>query len=95
MGRKKDGGYTRRSALQWEQLLSEQAGSGISQKAFCDRRGLSHSSFYNWKRRFGETVNAKQSEAGFIELAVEAKESMQWEVELTLSPGVVLRVRRR
>ena len=47
MGRKNGGGYTRRSALQWERLLSEQAGSGISQRAFCERRGLSHSSFYN------------------------------------------------
>ena len=95
MGRKKDRGYTRRSALEWERLLSEQAGSGVSQRAFCNRRGLSHSSFYHWKRRLGEAVNGKEeSEAGFIELAVEPKEALQWEVELTLSPGVVLRVRR-
>ena len=95
MGRKNGGGYTRRSALQWECLLSGQAGSGISQRVFCERRGLSHSSFYNWKRRLGEAVNGEQREAGFIELAVEPREAMQWEVELTLSPGVVLRVRRR
>ena len=95
MGRKKGRGYTRRSALEWERLLSEQARSGVSQRAFCDRRGLSHSSFYHWKRRLGGEVNGEHSDARFIELAVEPREAMQWEVDLTLSQGVVLRVHRR
>ena len=94
MGRKKGGGYTRRSVLQWERLLGEQASSGVSQRAFCDQRGLSHSSFYNWKRRLGEGVIEESSAAKFIELAVEPREATQWEVEFTLSQGVVLRVRR-
>ena len=79
--------------LAWipDRIISSSSG----ERAVHHRHGLSHSSFYNWKRRLGEAVNGEQREAGFIELAVEPREAMQWEVELTLSPGVVLRVRRR
>ncbi|GAA3904575.1 hypothetical protein GCM10022228_13470 [Halomonas cibimaris] len=36
-------------AEQWQAWIDEQAASGLSQRVFCQRRGLSKSSFYLWK----------------------------------------------
>ncbi len=95
MGRRKRRGYARRDAEQWGRLLAEQEESGLSQRMFCDRRGLSCSSFYNWKRRFGVSDSKPELAAGFVEVALEPSRTQQWDVELTLGAGVVLRVRRR
>ena len=42
---------TRRSAAQWRKLIVAQRDSGLSQKAFCDRRELALSTFVRWKSR--------------------------------------------
>lgn len=47
----KVGGYGRRSAAQWQALVQECDASGISQRAFCERRGLALSTFCQWRRR--------------------------------------------
>ena len=95
MERRKRGGYRRRNAAQWERLFAEQEGSGLSQRAFCGKRAVSYSSFCNWKRRLAAGDSGGELDAGFIEVALEPSPTQQWEVELSLGAGVVLRVRRR
>lgn len=93
MAHKKRRQYVRRSATQWASLVSEQAESGLNQRRFCERHGLSYASFGYWKRRLGE--ERRNSRRGFIELAVErATDDSRWDVELSLGDGVVLRIRR-
>ena len=41
----------RRNRVEWQQLIEEQAGSGLTQSAFCASHGISVGSFGNWKRR--------------------------------------------
>ena len=95
MGRKSRGVYTRRDASQWKRLIAEHAHSGLSQRAFCERHGISSSSFGSWKRRLEAAPDREAEGAGFIEVALEPSLAQPWDVELTLGPGVVLRVRRR
>src|SRR5438477_9200666 len=35
---------------QWRQWIAEWRASGLSVRAFCDRRGLATPSFYHWRR---------------------------------------------
>ena len=96
MERSKRGRYTRRSASRWAELVIEQAQSGLCQRRFCERHDLSYSSFGHWKRRLGADVGEAERESEFVELTVQhPPEDTTWEVELTLGPAVVLRVRRR
>lgn len=93
MANRKRKKYVRRSATQWASLVSEQAESGLSQRRFCERHGLSYASFCYRKRRLGEERG--DSQRGFIELAVDrATDESRWDVELSLGDGVVLRIRR-
>jgi len=92
-------GYARRSRAQWQWLIAEQAGSGLSQRAFCERRGLAYATFCGWRRRLREELAARARESdgpAFVELDVAgAASGSGWEVELALGEGVVLRLRRR
>lgn len=46
----------------WREVVAEQGESGLSVRAFCQRKGISENSFYAWrrelKRRDGVQVNA-------------------------------------
>ena len=83
----------RRSVGEWTALLAEQVESGLSQRAFCELRGVSMSSFYNAKSR----AKALTVESEFIEVSCSPEPSESavsgWDVELTLGAGVVLRMR--
>lgn len=52
----------RRSAAQWQRLISQQAASGLSASAFCDRRDLSYASFMQWRRRLQSSEPAADTE---------------------------------
>ena len=85
-----------RSREQWLDVLSRQVDSGLSQKAFCEREGITPSAFYQAKSRFRsmDSVVAVE-EPAFVGVSVEPmEEPAHWDVELCLSEGVVLRVRR-
>jgi transposase-like protein len=41
----------RRSAEQWRELFTRQAGSGKSVEAFCEAEGVNTSLFYRWRRQ--------------------------------------------
>ena len=91
----------RRSPAQWQQLVAEQADSGIAQSAFCHARGLSPSTFCHWKRKLGadSMVDEQPRLADFVELTAEVAPASEpaagWDVELDLGAGMVLRLRRR
>lgn len=83
----------RRSREQWEQIVSEQAGSGLSQSAFCRREGISLASFGHWRARLRTEVARA---APFVEWTVRSAEPQALqpgEMELVLPGGVRLRLR--
>ena len=41
----------RRSAAQWQALISAQERSGLNQEVFCEKEGVSAASLSNWRRR--------------------------------------------
>ena len=50
---------------QWVRLLSEQACSGLSKKAFCQQQGLKLANFYYWQKRLRE-----ETTGGFTQLDI-------------------------
>jgi hypothetical protein len=46
--------YRRRSAAQWLGPVRDYAASGLSQQAFCERRGVALSTFCHWRRRLAQ-----------------------------------------
>ena len=89
----------RRSRDEWARLFSEQAESGLSQRAFCEARHLSVSTFGNAKRRAraGAGVSASGVGDDFVPVIFDTEASVpatgRWDIELTLGSGVVLRIR--
>lgn len=79
----------RRSRAEWQRLIEEQAGSGLTQSAFCALHGVSVGSFGNWKRRFA--ANAPSDP--WVDLGAFAG-AAGWDIELDLGEGVRLRFRR-
>ena len=79
----------RRGAAEWQALVKLQEASGLSRVAFCQQEGIGRASFDQWRRRL-----ATRSVGGqFVELAVPREGGGDWEVELTLPAGMVLRLR--
>ena len=35
----------------WQMVLDSQINSGLSVNKFCEKEGISHSSFYNWRKK--------------------------------------------
>ena len=89
----------RRTAEQWAAPLAEHGESGLSQRAFCRSRGLSVGAFYNAKSRAKAPalLVEERPEGEFIAVSLDPHAGFpvqaRWDVELTLGPGVVLRVR--
>ena len=90
----------RRSAEQWRSIFANQAASGLSRQAFCDREGIAVSTFSRWRQRLSASNAAEQSTA-FIELprSVDPDHSDRspdaaLALRLELGPGVVLELRR-
>ena len=44
-------------AARWREILSRQAGSGLSIRQFCAREGVSEPSFFAWRKKLGEREN--------------------------------------
>lgn len=57
----------RRGAAHWKKLVSEHASSGPTQRAFCEKKELSLSSFHRWKKRLGDQEPVT-SDASWLEL---------------------------
>jgi hypothetical protein len=77
--------WTRRTPEEWMELVKRQKESGLSQAAYCRRKGVTLTSLEKWKSRYLLTP-------GFVDLTLKATESA-WTMELELPHGVVLRIR--
>ena len=91
----------RRSAAEWHNLIGQQQESGVSQKAFCKLNDICLSTFSLWKRKLTQpdvTPPSQQSVAApeWIELpaGLDSAVPEQWDMELELPGGVILRMRR-
>ena len=87
-----------RTAREWEAVFAQQASSGLSLKAYCQRHGITLSAFYNAKSRFKSksVVSPPETPGEFIGISLDAMlpaAPPQWDVELSLGDGVVLRIR--
>ena len=89
---------TQRTRAQWSELLGQYRDSAVTQTAFCEAHGLAISSFTSALRRERNTPVQSEKRDAFIPVLVdsagEASEATDWEFELTLGAGVVLRIRR-
>lgn len=58
----------------WRLRLRQQPNSGLSIDQFCQREGVSLSSFYTWKRRLAATIlstaNTSPSQSAFVPVIV-------------------------
>lgn len=97
--------YQRRSLFDWQELIAQQAKSGMTIAEFCDATGLSQSTFNNWKRRLRNNTVAEdplvnKDDALFVSLPVSAAISddqhsaVHWDIELDFGNGMCLRLRR-
>ena len=75
------GGSTRDflGEAEWRVLMADYERWDGTQASFCKARGVSLKTFQGWRRKFGLTARAAASD---------------WDVELSLGGGVVLRLRR-
>ena len=82
----------RRSRSEWQQLIDEQAHSGLTQASFCQTKGLVLSSFQNWKRRL---ALPSPQESNWLDLGrLGESTTAGWDIELDLGDGLCLRLRR-
>ena len=86
----------RRSENEWRELFARFDQSGQTREAFCAEQGIVLSSFIRWRKKLRTGVRTAPVVAPdpvFVELTSK-HEASPWEVELELSAGVVLRLRR-
>lgn len=88
----------------WRERLRNQAGSGLSVRAFCRREGLSEPSFYSWRRELekrdrersaGADAEATRNAAGSAGLVAVDVVGLLGEatLEIAVAGGVVIRLR--
>lgn len=68
---------------EWERRLKEQALSGLTPRAWCQRRGVSEQTFHYWQKRLGK---ATEKSNDFVQIG--GKEPL----ELVLREGVRIRI---
>lgn len=87
---------------QWLQIINQQCESSLSQKAFCQSRNISLSTFTHWKRKLRKEQESAFSlqvepQSDWIEFPADTASTTaanDWHMELELPGGVVLRMRR-
>jgi hypothetical protein len=78
----------------WRELLRQWRASGLSARAFCDRRRVPESQFWWWKRRLGEQVEAGRPKPAFVPVSiVGAARAPGAAIDIKLTNGHRLRVR--
>jgi len=91
----------RRSEDEWRKVLSRFVGSDLAVEAFCDREGISDTSFYRWRSRLGAPMRSRlgapmsrsdalvnSASASFVDVGPLRSESARpGRIELTLDLG--------
>ena len=88
-----------RSRAQWQSLVEKFNTSGLTKTAFCKRHGIATSCFYRWQKVLAEEniqdafvdITEPVATVRSIDRAPEYRND--WQVELELGAGVILRVR--
>lgn len=86
--------YLRRGESEWRTLIGEFSSSGLTRQAFCAAKGLSVATFDLWRRKL--SVRPPVSPM-FVEISSPVRAPAvlaEWDVELDLGDGRVLRLRR-
>jgi transposase len=83
-----------RSAAERQQLVAKFERGGLSQRAFCERHGISKNTLANWRRRLASEASAQASP--FVDLtpwlgtAAAAGAGAKIELRVTLANGTTL-----
>ena len=99
----------RRTQREWENLIGEQARSGLSAKEFCQSKSIGLASFYQWRRRLRDgsqstctTEQVQTTKESFIDMGrigladVSTPASVTpWIVTLDLGDNLKLTLQRR
>lgn len=91
--------YARRSSSEWQQIIDDQAQSGLSAPQYCEQHQVSYASFSKWRQHFsGTKASPDASHSDFIDLsqvsALSGSHSGRWNITLCLGDGVELRLSR-
>ena len=98
-GQPKPKARIQRTREQWKALVDEFASSGLTKVAFCNKHGIATSCLYRWQKVFAEQpvladfIDITQPVAGAGAELPAADNNKQWQVELELGAGIVLRLR--
>lgn len=85
--------YTRRTHQQWHQFINEQPQSGLTVKDYCASKNITVSGFYLWRKKLSDTSHPVDEPQDWLSLAPSSSsESEQWQIELALPGGVILRM---
>jgi hypothetical protein len=84
--------HSKRTPEQWQQLLAEQADSGLTIKAFCEQKQLTLSNFYLWRKKLSGSDTLPAADNWLSLPVTQPAPAAQWQMELRLPGGVVLRM---
>ena len=76
---------------QWRSWIGEWQASGLSVQAFCQRRGLTVSSFYAW-RRVLQRRDAERATFVPVQVVADAGPTQSNALEVVLTNGLTVRV---
>lgn len=92
---------TQRTRGQWKSLVDEFNASGLAKTAFCKKKHIATSCLYRWQKVFtgqpaaAEFIDITEPLARTAPTLADPVSDGQWQVELELGAGMVLRVRTR
>ena len=75
----------------WQRQFRRQQESGLSQRAYCRREGVSHSQFSYWRRKH-EGASEVKSGHRLVEVPVKMAVSAAAMMEIVIAGGYVVRV---
>jgi len=94
-----------RTPEQWQQIFEQYSTSGLQIAAFCKQQKLNPSSFYAWRKRLALTNNSfcptltnkpipvEEHQDDWVNVIPEqAMPPQNWDVELALPNGIILRM---
>jgi len=88
-----------RTPEQWQVLVDQQRGSGLSAAQFCKKENIGYASFCNWRKRLSDQStddSTGSGEASFVDLSSLMGTSQSpgsgWNIVLSLGNGVELRL---
>ena len=85
---------TRRGRNEWTRLIAKYEAGAATQREFCQRHGLAHSTFCCWRKRLLQGAASDAGVEPLVELPLLPIDGPSpWRLELELGQGVVLRLR--